>query len=258
MKATQTPPFVFLHGLTFDHRMWEPVIAALPAGSRAIAPDLPGHGGSPLAAERGLAPVVDVVHEAVMGAGFAEPIVVGHSIGGPLASIYASTHPAAGVVSVEAPIRLQPFASIFQALRPQLEGLGFAQAWSPIQQSLHMELLPGPRRELLAAGEHPAQEVVLSYQADLLERPLEEVLRWRDEGMQRLAAAGLPYLSLHSNPVDPAEKAWLVDRIPQAEVVVWPVRHHFPHLAAPEAFAGLLAEVAEKAIEPVPVSLPAL
>jgi pimeloyl-ACP methyl ester carboxylesterase len=123
---------------------------------------------------------------------------------------------------------------------------------------MHIELVPGSQRELLAAGEHPSQEVVLSYQADLLQRPLDDVLRWRDEGMRRLAEAGLPYLSLHSNPVDPAERAWLTDRIPQAEVVTWPVRHHFPHLADPKAFAGLLAEVAEKSTTSRPVSLPAL
>jgi pimeloyl-ACP methyl ester carboxylesterase len=257
MKAIQTPPFVFLHGLTFDHRMWDPVIAALPARSVAIAPDLPGHGGSP-PTNPGLAPVVDVVHAAVMDAGFSEPIMVGHSIGGPLASIYASTYPAAGVVSIEAPIRMEPFAAGLSALRPQLEGPGFAQAWTPFQQSMHIELVPGSQRELLAAGEHPSQEVVLSYQADLLQRPLDDVLRWRDEGMRRLAEAGLPYLSLHSNPVDPAERAWLTDRIPQAEVVTWPVRHHFPHLADPKAFAGLLAEVAEKSTASRPVSLPAL
>ena len=33
--------FVFLHGLTFDHRMWEPVLQALPESHRAIAFDLP-------------------------------------------------------------------------------------------------------------------------------------------------------------------------------------------------------------------------
>ena len=61
------------------------------------------------------------------------------------------------------------------------------------------------------------------------------------QSVQRLAEAGLPCLSLHSNPVDPADQVWLADRVPQAEVVVWPVRHHFPHLADPEAFARLLA-----------------
>jgi pimeloyl-ACP methyl ester carboxylesterase len=115
--------------------MWDPVIGALPAGRRVLAPDLPGHGGTPMLPEPGLAPVVDAVHKAVRAAGIERPIVVGHSIGGPVAAIYASTYPAAGVISVEAPIRLEPFAAMLAALRPQLEGPGFDQAWSMFQQS---------------------------------------------------------------------------------------------------------------------------
>lgn len=64
-----TTAHVLLHGLTFDHRMWDPVIGALPAGRRVLAPDLPGHGVTPMLQEPGLAPVVDAVHEAVRAAG---------------------------------------------------------------------------------------------------------------------------------------------------------------------------------------------
>jgi hypothetical protein len=31
-----------------------------------------------------------------------------------------------------------------------------------------------------------------------------------------------------------------MQRLPQAETVVWPVGHHFPHLAYPDRFAALL------------------
>ena len=54
-----TTTYVLLHGLTFDHRMWDPVIGALPAGRRVLALDLPGHGETPMRPEPGLAPVVD-------------------------------------------------------------------------------------------------------------------------------------------------------------------------------------------------------
>ena len=242
-----TTTYVLIHGLTFDHRMWDPVIGALPAGRRVLAPDLPGHGRTPMLPEPGLAPVVDAVHEAVRAAGIERPIVVGHSIGGPVAAIYASTYPAAGVISVEAPIRLEPFAAMLAALRPQLEGPGFDQAWGMFQQSWRMDLVPAGRRELLRAGERGSQDVVLSYQADLLDRPLADVVRWRDEGLGRLAQAGIPYVSLHANPVEPADEAWLKTAVPQAEVIVWPVEHHFPHLADPDAFADLLERVAESA-----------
>jgi pimeloyl-ACP methyl ester carboxylesterase len=236
---------VFLHGLSFDHAMWDPVIDRLPKGHRSIALDLPGHGGSPAGRERGLEPVVDAVHAAVVDAGIHAPIVVGHSIGGPLASLYAATHPARAVVSVEAPIRLEPFAGMLRMLR--LEGDGFDGAWSAIRDGLRMDLLPADRRQLLRAGDTPSQQVILSYQADLLERPLEEVVRWRDDALRRLRGAGTPYLTLHSNPVDAGDLAWQLERLPQAESVVWPVGHHFPHLANPDAFAALLARVAATA-----------
>src|SRR4051812_30120741 len=48
--ADERPPLVFLHGLTFDRRMWRPALRELEVldpGRRAVAFDLPGHGQSP-------------------------------------------------------------------------------------------------------------------------------------------------------------------------------------------------------------------
>jgi pimeloyl-ACP methyl ester carboxylesterase len=241
-------PFVFLHGLTFDNRMWGPVLDALPSSHRAIAFDLPGHGGSAPLPQHGGAVVADAIHEAVLDAGLDAPIVVGHAIGGPLATLYAARHPAAAVVSVDAPVRLEPFAQLLRSLRSQLAGDGFRRAWAMYEDSWHVELLPDTDRALLRAGEKPAdaalRELVLSYHSDLLERPLAEVLRERDQGQRRLRAAGTPYVTLHPCPLDPSDAAWLRERLPQAEILVWPVGHHFPHLTHPARFAALLMGLA--------------
>jgi pimeloyl-ACP methyl ester carboxylesterase len=234
------PPVVFLHGLTFDRRMWDPVLELLPGGQRAIAFDLPGHGGSAPLAEPGLAPVVEAVREAIVEAGLERPVVVGHSLGGPIAAIYASTYEASAVVSIDAPIRLEPFASLLASIRPQLTGTGFDEAWAGFQQSMQMDGVPAAHRHLLKAGERGSQQVVLSYQADLLERPLDDVIEWRESGLRRLREARIPYIAVHANPVDDAERAWLADRLPKAQVVVWPVGHHFPHLAHPGRLVALL------------------
>lgn len=236
--------FVFLHGLTFDRRMWEPVLELLPGNHRAIAFDLPGHGDSPLLGEPGLGPVVEALHDAVLDAGLDQPIVVGHSVGGPLATIYAAAYPAAGVVSIDNPIRFEPFAAGLASMRSQLTGDRFDEAWAVFRQGMQIDAVPASRRELLAAGEHASQEVFLSYQADLLERPVDEVARWRESGIEQLRRQRVPYLTLHSNPVDEAERDWLVERLPQAEIVVWPVGHHFPHLAHPGRFAALITGLA--------------
>jgi pimeloyl-ACP methyl ester carboxylesterase len=236
------PVFVFLHGLTFDSRMWAPVLEELPAAHRAIALDLPGHGGSPPFEGRGLPVVVEAVHAAVAAAGVDAPIVVGHSIGGPVASIYASMHPSAGVVSIEAPIRLEPFAAMLEGIAPELSGPGFGPFWAQLNASLGTDRVPPRYRELLRQADLPLQDLFLRYQADLLERPIAEVLRWRDQGMDAVAASGVPYLCLLANEPPEGDIDWLKERVPQAEVVVWPVGHHFPHLARPALFANLLGE----------------
>lgn len=45
-EAGAGQPLVLLHGFPFDSRLWEPQLGALPAGWRAIAPDLRGFGRS--------------------------------------------------------------------------------------------------------------------------------------------------------------------------------------------------------------------
>jgi len=232
------PALVLLHGLTFDRSMWYPVLEALPRDHHALAFDLPGHGGSAALRETGLVPVVDALHEAILEAGIDAPVLVGHSIGGPIATIYAACYPASGVVSVEAPIRVESFAGQVQALR----GPGFERAWDRFRASWRMELVGASERELLR--QRPSRELVLGYQADLLGRPLDEVLRWRGELLARLRRDRTPYLALHAGAVAADEQQVLVEELPQAELVIWPVGHHFPHLAEPARFARLLTAFA--------------
>lgn len=88
-----TAALVLLHPLGVDHRFWDPVVAALPDGTRdVIAPDLLGHGSAPLppdgatvedfadAVEKDLA-VHDRVH------------LVGVSLGGLVAQVLAARRP---------------------------------------------------------------------------------------------------------------------------------------------------------------------
>jgi len=80
-------------------------------------------------------------------------------------------------------------------------------------------------------------------------RPVSEVLEGaaaeRDDGLRQVALAGTPYLSLAANPVGAEDRAFITERLPQAELVVWPVGHHFPHLTEPRRFAELVLALAE-------------
>jgi pimeloyl-ACP methyl ester carboxylesterase len=126
--ADERPPLVFLHGLTFDDRMWLPAIAALrrsEPGRLILVLDLPGHGGSPMIPISVLDDVAAAVASAVDEAGLDRPVIVGHSISAVIATICASTYPTRGVVDVDQ--ELDPsFIGTLQGNRDAMTGAGFA------------------------------------------------------------------------------------------------------------------------------------
>jgi hypothetical protein len=68
------------------------------------------------------------------------------------------------------------------------------------RDSFGIERLPSAQQQLLTSAFRATSKLVLQYQADLLEQPLDEVVRWRDEGMAGLRSRRTPYLSLHTHP----------------------------------------------------------
>src|SRR4051794_3729943 len=76
------PPFVLLHGIGLDRRVWDPVVPLLARESEVIAVDLPGFGASaPLAGP----PTVAALAAAVEELGLERPHVAGNSLGGGIA-----------------------------------------------------------------------------------------------------------------------------------------------------------------------------
>lgn len=105
-------PVVFLHGNCSDSRFWIATMAALPAGLRAVAPDLRGFGATapaPIDATRGMRDFADdldalIEHPDVGGAG-RKVLLIAHSAGAGVAMQYAIDHPAkVGGLVFEAPI----------------------------------------------------------------------------------------------------------------------------------------------------------
>ena len=88
------PAIVLIHGLSAAMDWWDPIIPTLAATHRVIAVDLIGHGGTeaPEAGyeiERHAALVSDLMAQL----GVAEATIVGHSLGGQVATALAETYP---------------------------------------------------------------------------------------------------------------------------------------------------------------------
>ncbi len=240
------PPLVLLHGLTFDREMWRPALAALEAvdpGRRTLTLDLPGHGASPRRPTYSVAKSVERVHRAVEEAKLVAPVMVGHSLGAVIATIYATEHPVSGVVNVDQSLEAEPFAQTVGSLKGALAGPGFPAVWERFAASMEAERLPQSAQELLRRTSTPRQELVLGYWSDLLEQPA-RVVAWARSGRATLRARRVPYEIVVGRPTG-AERAWFGRELPQAAVTEMPGGGHFPHLGDPPAFAARLAATAD-------------
>ena len=254
-RSDQRPPLVLLHGLSFDRSMWRPALAELrhiDPGRRVLALDLPGHGDSPAWSSYDVEGVGDGVHRAVEEAELQSPVVVGHSMAGIIATVYAARHPTRGVVNVDQSLQVAPFAGLLQSLSDKLRGPAFAAIWDSFAAGMHIELLPEDAQNLVRSTCHPRQDLVLGYWREVLERPVDELASLATAGLTTLCAAGLPYLVVAGADLEPGYQQWLSEILPQVAVTVWPGSGHFPHLAHPDRFAECLAATAHwRRAEPV-------
>ena len=89
------PPILLLHGLGGDMSAWETLAPQL--NGRAVAVDLRGHGESPDGPWEWDA-VLDDLDAVTVHFGLTNPVVVGHSLGGILAGMWALRHPSCPTV----------------------------------------------------------------------------------------------------------------------------------------------------------------
>lgn len=91
-------PVLFIHGNGASATFWEETMLALPAGFRAIAPDLRGYGDTeplPVDATLGLGDMVEDALAMIDALSLTSYHVVGHSMGGGVAMKLAMARPAA-------------------------------------------------------------------------------------------------------------------------------------------------------------------
>src|SRR5712664_1039871 len=145
-SADERPPLVLLPGLTFDRRIWQPVLdqlAQVDPGRQILSLDLPGHGDSPDQLPHSMGRVVGLIHQAVAETGLDTPVMVGHSISGGTASLYAAQHPVNGVINVDSLSDPALFARL-RSMEDQIRGDGFAGVWAAMEQSFGTDRLPSP------------------------------------------------------------------------------------------------------------------
>jgi len=227
-------PVVLIHGITEDHHAWDELVPDLARHARVIRVDLPGHGeSSPLPAYSAPALVTPLV-ELVQTLKLDRPHVVGHSLGGLMATLLGALVPVRSILNVDQSLRLGSFIELVRGIAPRLAGPDFAGALNE-----EMELLGGPRlpervrRELRAYRVEARRPVVLGLWLPLVDQTEESVLLPLTPVLRQIRA---PYLSLHGSDPGPGYEAWLRQLVPTATVETWDGLGHWLHRVEPERF----------------------
>jgi pimeloyl-ACP methyl ester carboxylesterase len=239
------PPFVLLHGLTYDHRQWEPLLRELRRTDptrRVLALDLPGHGDSPRLPWYASDDVAALVWHAVDDAGLHEPVIIGHDIGGLLATVYAANFPVRGVVNLDEPLLAGDFGIFLREVEDKLRSPRYHEVWEGLLTAMRVDLLTETVREdYVRATATPDQDLLLGYWSEPMTMSAgDQQERWTNV-LEKLRANETDYCHIGGFAVPPTYRSWLTSILPGAVVTALPGSGHFPHLGRPADLARLLA-----------------
>jgi 2-succinyl-6-hydroxy-2,4-cyclohexadiene-1-carboxylate synthase len=246
------PPLVLLHGFTGAGASWAEHLDAFADRHRVIAPDLPGHGGTPRARtldEMTVEATADALAVLLAGLDAVPAIVVGYSFGARIALRLAVTHP----VSVGRLVLESPSAGIAdpvdRAARRVADG---ALAERLERDGLAAFVATWERSPVFASHAALAPELVARQRATrLASNPagLAASLRAAGQGSMeplhdRLGEVSAPALvitgSLDAIGRPRAEE--VASRIPGARLTILDGVGHTPHLESPDAFRRLVLD----------------
>lgn len=238
------PPILFLPGLTFDRRCWDPIVDRLATEFRCVAVDLPGHGTSP-GPPCTLAELATALHDLARSVAHERPFLVGHAFSALAALFYAEAFPVAGLVDVDQHLEVAGLVRSAQSMEEALRGDDFSDAFEPVRRAMGVEDLPEPQRTEVRAQQVVDQELVVGYWDELFRATPDELQAQLDRALEAVGA-GAPVLAVFGRELEEPEVAYWARLAPHAEIEQWPGRGHLVHLATPGRFATRVARFARR------------
>jgi pimeloyl-ACP methyl ester carboxylesterase len=263
----QGSPIVLIHCFTCSLNWWDELAPLLTANHRVIRLDLFGHGGSDKpGAGYSIDDQATAVTEALAKLGVTDATVVGHSLGGTVATALAERSPqlASRVVIVDQspedgapneslaikatswPVIGQAMARLIQVAPKSLVRDQYGQAFAPgFNISSGFPNPDQPVDDLRAMTYTAYKDIAEDEDKFVDEAPLDE----------RLAAAGVPLLVIFGSEDQIYNAQDELDRyrqVPGAEVHLIPGAGHSPNVEKPELVAPLILAFAKPTPAPKP------
>jgi len=260
-QGSGSPTLIFLHYWGGSSRTWDDVIAALPNNYHTVAPDLRGWGASEAPASGyALADFANDVAEVITALDIQNYILVGHSMGGKIAQLFASRQPR-GLIGL---VLVAPSPPVPLTLPPEVQA-EMRRAYES-RQSIELSIDHMLTAKALTSG-HREQVI-----EDSLRGAPQAKLAWptstsHEDITREVASIRVPTIVIAGelDRVDSVElhKAEVLTRIANSVIHVLPATGHLSPLEAPKEVAGLIDAFARevdahtngpKALEQFPVA----
>lgn len=236
---------VFVHGYLSTSRWWLPTLERLPEGYRAYAVDLRGVGGSdPVETGHTLAQYADDIEAFAAALGLEKFTLVGHSMGGQIATLYALQHQN----RLKKLVLVDPVAASGNQLPPEVLDWCRAEYGKPETVRLILSgafaTLPDPKyfEQLVADGNGWGRTIYME--------TLDEMVRFNVA--DRLGEIRVPTLVTWGDKDTAVPFPGIVEYftgIPNCGLEVWHGVGHSGPIEVPNRFVGLLARFIQ---EPIP------
>lgn len=231
------PPLVLLHGITGSRLQWTPLLPRLAQDHTCVAIDLLGHGESP-DGQYDVFSQMQAVHDLVTALDLTDVLLVGHSYGAAISTIYAAVHPVRGVVNIDQPLHMPSFAAEIAPYADALRDDRFQETFAAFATGLGLDRVPEELQAMTMSTSNPRQDVVLAVWGELLDGRAEELQATLDPA---LSAVGCPYLAIFGRQLAPDERR-VMEQIPHIEIVVWDGLGHGLHLVDQDRFLRRVAQ----------------
>jgi len=233
------PLIVLIHGITESSKSWDPIVPLLSRYYKVVTVDMRGHGRSPFASSYEASEMAADIYKVVrkVSGNNELPFVIGHSLGGVIASVYAHFFPVRGLVCIDQSLDLASFQANIKAVEPQLRD---PQTCPFVIQALFNSLYGGLQQteiNRLESFRRVDQSVILGVYKVLFDYTPSQLAAYVDAIIT--TPGGLYYQSVFGFPPGEDYQGWLQQRAPSAVVSIYNpnnVTTHYPHLVDPALF----------------------
>lgn len=238
-------PVLFIHGLTWDHTLWDNQVDALKGGYRCIAVDLIGHGQTPdVDHDYSFFDLADYMAGFLDGLGIEQAHIVGLSMGGMTAMPLALEHPSKvrslALLDTDAKAEVPETVAAYHGLGNAIITAGWAAVAEPVAGILFgAPYLSDPARKAAVI-----ERLCQNQQEPVAGRALRTVTN-RTDLTPRLATIAVPTTVIVGEldaATTPDKAEAIAAAIPNAKLVKIPNAGHHTPLENPEAVTAALQE----------------